>query len=201
MDECRQDEHCDDIAKRNADDFSLFRRAVKDVRPLNKVVSTITQESKAQSLASTLKLRRKLAVTECNRYSLFNNNDISPIAPEEHISFRHPSVSSTWFKSFQKGQPSIEYILDLHGYSIANAKNTIEQFIYFCQNNHYRYVQIIHGKSHKAYAKQITTMKSLVAFWLTQLAPVLAYLSCLPQDGGRGAVYVLLKKQVKKKSL
>ena len=179
-------------------DSHLFREAVKGVTPLGLTPlyeEAVHKKKISTPPESTLKLRRKLASTEVDNKDMLSNHNVELVAPEAFISYCHPSISPALFKSLRTGMMPIEYILDLHGYTVEEARVTLIQFIQFCQNHHYRSVSVIHGKSHKNYENKDITLKSLVARWLTQLPAILAYASCLHKDGGRGAVYILLKRK------
>ena len=56
-----------------------------------------------------------------------------------------------------------------------------------------RCVRIVHGKGLSSEGK-LPVLKVKVNSWLRQKDDVLAFCSARPQDGGTGAVYVLLKK-------
>ena len=61
-----------------------------------------------------------------------------------------------------------------------------------CKTFDYRHVIIVHGKGFRSQSKPV--IKPLVNHWLKQADEVLAFCSAQPQDGGTGAVYVLLRK-------
>jgi DNA-nicking Smr family endonuclease len=54
-------------------------------------------------------------------------------------------------------------------------------------------VRIIHGKGKSSEGK-LPVLKGKVNSWLRQKGEVLAFCSARPNDGGTGAVYVLLKR-------
>jgi DNA-nicking Smr family endonuclease len=54
-------------------------------------------------------------------------------------------------------------------------------------------VRIIHGKGNTSLGK-MPVLKGRVNSWLRQKNEVLAFCSARPNDGGTGAVYVLLKR-------
>ena len=146
-----------------------------------------------------MKRRRRAAITE----QVFDadglsDSHVAAVAPEEYIEFKRPGLQHIQLQRLRQGRRPVEYILDLHGYSFDDARETLLHFISFCQNQHLSCVSVIHGKSHKAYSDSVTghpgTMKSYVNIWLQQIPAVQAFSSCLPMDGGRGAVYVLLRK-------
>ena len=90
----------------------------------------------------------------------------------------------------------IEEELDLHGYTVIEAKIAIQDFLYECKRQHIRYIRIIHGKGYRSEQK-IPVLKTHVAYWLPQHSDVLAFSSALPKDGGTGAIYVILKSPKK----
>ena len=57
-----------------------------------------------------------------------------------------------------------------------------------------RCLKIIHGKGLSSDAK-LPVLKGKVDSWLRRKGEVLAYCSARPDDGGTGAVYVLLKRK------
>ena len=75
----------------------------------------------------------------------------------------------------------------------AQARQALLQFLAETKLIGKNCVRIIHGKGHRS-SNQGPVLKPMVAKWLTQLNDVLAYCSAKPEDGGSGAVYVLLKK-------
>jgi DNA-nicking Smr family endonuclease len=74
------------------------------------------------------------------------------------------------------------------------AKEALCQFITEAMHRQQRCVLIIHGKGGQQGTPPV--IKNLVNRWLPQINEVLAFYSALPKDGGSGAVYVLLKKQL-----
>jgi DNA-nicking Smr family endonuclease len=96
--------------------------------------------------------------------------------------------------------------LDLHGYRVEAARDSVWQAVKHGQAEGDRCLLIVHGKAGAGYkdeSGEITgagqaLIKSHVNHWLQQLDGVLAFTSALPKDGGSGALYVLLKKAKKK---
>ncbi len=84
-------------------------------------------------------------------------------------------------------------ILDLHGYRLKQAEVELQQFIASSVNRGTRHILIIHGKGlHNTGGH--SSLKAFAADWLKHCSHVLAYVSAQAQDGGNGALYVLLKK-------
>ncbi len=93
----------------------------------------------------------------------------------------------------KQGKIAIQAELDLHGYTIDQARERLLAFIDLAVMRKYRCVRIIHGKGYRGQAKT-PVLKSKTYCWLTQLPDILAFSSCQSKDGGTGAVYVLLKR-------
>ncbi len=176
------------------DDKDLFSKEVAGVRPLKQNrAATAKTEQKVPEF--TLQLRRKQAVTEQPiEADGLSDTHIIHIAPDEYIEYVGPGLQHNRMRRLRHGQLEIQYNLDLHGFVFEEARDMLLRFISFCRNNHYSCVRVIHGKSHTAYHGQQETMKSYVNAWLKQIPGVLGFASCLPVDGGEGAVYILLSK-------
>ncbi|MBP0049017.1 Smr/MutS family protein [Marinobacterium sp. AK62] len=112
----------------------------------------------------------------------------------DELLFAAPGVQLATLKRLHKGHIPWEAGLDLHGYTVDQARDELSHFIRDACRQQMRAVIIIHGKSHTQ-AGQPALLKSCVNDWLRQLNSVLAFCSAQPRDGGTGAVYVLLKRQ------
>lgn len=111
---------------------------------------------------------------------------------EERLSYQGPGVQHRIFQKLRRGQCPVEAELDLHGMRVEDAKESLALFLAQCARQNRRSVRIIHGKGKRS-AQGRPTIKSLIGGWLRQRREVLAYSSARPQDGGAGALYVLLK--------
>jgi len=81
----------------------------------------------------------------------------------------------------------------LHGMTIPLAHNALASFLQECQQFKIRCVRIIHGKGWGSkHHKPI--LKTKLNTWLQQDDIILAFCSAPIEDGGTGAVYVLLKR-------
>ena len=89
------------------------------------------------------------------------------------------------------GRLQVEMSLDLHGCTLADAKEELRDFLTQAYLKKAQLLRIIHGKNKKAGS---AVLKSRVVSWLKQIPWILAFRSARQQDGGAGALYVLLKK-------
>jgi DNA-nicking Smr family endonuclease len=95
----------------------------------------------------------------------------------------------------RRGDYPIQGHLDLHGLTQAEAKTALERFLTDARHQRKRCVLVVHGRGLHSEG-QIPVLKESVQAWLTggRLGKwVLAFSSARPDDGGAGAVYVLLR--------
>ena len=122
--------------------------------------------------------------------------DLRDAVVDDVLFFSRAGIQQKVQKKLRRGELPMEEELDLHGYTVNEAKIAIQDFLYECRRQHIRYIRIIHGKGYRSDQK-IPVLKTHVAYWLPQLKDVLAYSSALPKDGGTGAIYVILKSSHK----
>ncbi len=110
----------------------------------------------------------------------------------ETLTWLRAGVQQTLLRKLRRGQFSIRGELDLHGMSSENARHALVIFLTEQRARGNRCVRIIHGKGYRS-AQGTPVLKRLINIWLPQRDDVLAYCSARPEDGGTGAVYVLLR--------
>ena len=168
-----------------------FRDEVADVRPLvaDKRVETVKEKPSP-------KPRRKQDYSDTqdstNINMMSDPADLRDVAIDDILFFARTGFQQKVQKKLRRGEFPIEDELDLHGYTVAEAKTAIQDFLYECKRQHIRYIRIIHGKGYRSEQK-IPVLKTHVAYWLPQHSDVLAFSSAQSKDGGTGALYVLLK--------
>jgi DNA-nicking Smr family endonuclease len=80
----------------------------------------------------------------------------------------------------------------LHGATLDEARARLDQFLQSCLSHQIKSVCIVHGKGYGS-RDRTPVLKQTVRRWLTQIDAVLAYTECNEQNGGAGAVQVLLR--------
>ena len=97
-------------------------------------------------------------------------------------------------RRMQRGQVSIEDRLDLHGLSQEQALKEVKAFISSAVQKNFRHVLIITGKGRDGHG----ILREKVPLWLKD-APLCYHLNAIsyaqPKDGGKGALYIRLKRQ------
>ncbi len=115
------------------------------------------------------------------------------VESNEELIFAAPGVQLRVLKRLKQGHIPWEEGLDLHGYTIDDARDELSRFIRTARNRKMRAVIVVHGKAYSQSGKQ-PLMKSYVNEWLRRMPGVLAFTSAQDRDGGAGALYILLKR-------
>lgn len=173
------------------DDMALFRDQLSDVRPLS-----------SEKRVEPVKIQHAPRPRKSNNLSEDNNQfenplmsdpvDLREIDVEDVLFFARSGIQQKVQKKLRRGEFPVEEELDLHGYTVVEAKAAIQNFFRECKKFQKRYIRIIHGKGYRSEQK-IPVLKSHVAHWLPQHPDVMAFSSALAKDGGTGALYVILK--------
>lgn len=172
-------------------EIDLFRKAVEGTTPLQqkKIITTSVPESK------TRRSRRQYDVqTPDENANPTYDSDYNQIAAGDILSFSRPGVKNQTLRKLRRGLIHPEAELDLHGMTVATAGRSLSSFLKRCQAVDKRCVKIIHGKGHSS-KEDAPILKNRINDWLPLYPEVLAFCSTQPQDGGCGAVYVLLKRR------
>lgn len=173
--------------KPSADDIELFRRSVGPVRKI--------------SSDRTAPARKALPPRPQNRHSsegrvpmdsFSDGFDTGAVSSEEDLYFTRPGVQQRQLQRLRRGQLACSATLDLHGMTAAAARGAIVSFIDSCRVRDIRCVLFIHGKGYGS-GGDMPVLKNRLNSWLRQHHDILAFCSAQPRDGGRGALYVLLR--------
>lgn len=170
------------------DDEALFDKEMRGVKPLQQERIHHTSTTDEPMLKST---------KDSKAYSIDSlySEEFEPktIGNEETLSFQRAGVQDRLFNQLRAGQLTIDAELDLHGMTISIAHHELADFIHQCRQERIRCVRIIHGKGWGSKHNQ-PVLKTKLNAWLQQEDNVLAFCSTPIEDGGTGAVYVLLRR-------
>ena len=175
-------------------ELAEFRAALRGVKSIEQNRANLSQ-SKTQAKDPSVAYRREKAQesSELIVDGLSTSQD-KFLEPEETVLFALPGVQLRLIKRMKAGHLGWDAGLDLHGFSTDHAREELYQFMQSCQRQGLRSLIIIHGKAYTEPGKP-ALLKTYVTDWLRQMDSVLAFCSAQPQDGGSGALYVLLKRQ------
>jgi DNA-nicking Smr family endonuclease len=99
-------------------------------------------------------------------------------------------------RRLRKGDYAVQGHFDLHGMTKDEAKEAAELFLRNARSAGKRCVLLVHGRGLHS-KDQVPVLKEALKRWLATARfakHVLAFATARPQDGGAGAVYVLLRK-------
>jgi DNA-nicking Smr family endonuclease len=173
--------------KPTPEEIELFRRSVGPIRKIH--------HDKAGPVRKTHSTRPRRHSDEDNapltdRFS--DAFDSGVVTSDESLFFTRAGVQQRQLQRLRRGKLPIGAELDMHGMTAAEARLAVVNFIDLCRERHVRCVRIIHGKGYSA-GVGAPVLKNHLNNWLRQHHDVLAFSSAQLQDGGSGALYVLLR--------
>ena len=113
---------------------------------------------------------------------------------DDALSFRRPGIGMDVTRKLRKGYWSLQGELDLHGLRREDAREALAAFIRDAHRRGWRCVRVVHGKGLGSPGKT-PVLKGKVQSWLIQKNEVLAFVQARGDEGGAGALVVLLKPQ------
>jgi len=122
--------------------------------------------------------------------------DFTVADTDEYIEGAAPGIDARLLRSLRRGDFSLQGRLDLHGMTQVQAKEAVDRFLTDSRRTNKRCVLIVHGRGLNS-PDQVPVLKERMREWLNQKRlgkTVLAFATARPQDGGTGAVYVLLRR-------
>lgn len=172
------------------DDADLFRRQMSNARPLRHNADAVPPPpSRARPKASFSRRDEYDALRE----TLEADAESMEFQSGQNLYFIRPSVGRRTFRKLARGSFSVQSEIDLHGFTVAEARTVLADFIEDSIDRGHGCVRVIHGKGLGS-GDRGPILKRKVDTWLRQWDAVLAFISARQVDGGTGAVYVLLKK-------
>ena len=121
------------------------------------------------------------------------HDESNGLESDDEVVFLRSGLSNRLLKKLRRGDYAIEDHLDLHGLVSDQAKQETHEFINECARDSVRAVCIVHGKGRHSSGRKPVIKNRLIG-WLSNNPHVSAVISAPVNDGGTGAVYVLLDK-------
>ncbi len=175
------------MSKLPADEINLFREAVRDVRA-RPAARMVTNKRKPAAIARFTRADQK----EVLRESLLPVADPATLETGDELSFRRNEVAPHVLRKLRSGGFAVAAEVDLHGLTAIEARAVLRDFIAEALLHEFSCVRVIHGKGRRS-GPRGPVLKNVVNLWLRHCDAVLAFGSARANDGGHGAVYVLLK--------
>lgn len=170
------------------DDLKLFNDAMRGVRRLSSE-RVASGAPKPHARARFTRADRQAVLRE----SLLPAADPAVLETGDELAFRRPQISDKVLLQLRRGRYAVQDEIDLHGMTAAEARLALRAFIADCLERGMTCVRVIHGKG-RGSGPRGPVLKNLVNNALRKYAAVLAFGSARPNDGGSGAVYVLLAR-------
>lgn len=167
---------------------NLFRDAVAGVAPI-----ALSQRAPAHRDPCPPEPRQHLLDEQAAlAESLSDEIDLELLLETDgDLSYRRAGVGPEVPRQLRRGHWTIRSQIDLHGHRVDEARSALAAFLDDCRRRELRCVRVIHGKGLGSANRQ-PVLKGKVMRWLVQRNEVLAYCQARPNDGGSGALLVLL---------
>jgi|TARA_R100001244_G_scaffold71414_1_gene57771 DNA-nicking Smr family endonuclease len=176
------------------EDQALFRRAVRMVKPLKPLNTTLLLPHAKEDSEILKRKRQSASGAPLERMSQRLSDHYLPARPHlDAGSYLKPGMGPDVIKNLKRQKWPITASLDLHGATLDQARNRLEQFLQSCITHQLKCVRVVHGKGYGS-RDATPVLKDTVRRWLMQFNAVLAYIECNEQNGGAGAVQILLEK-------
>ena len=179
-----------EAAQRSQDaDSALFKQAVGQVNSLPANGRVTHQSAKPLPVPASRQLDEQAVLHE----SLSDEFDVeSLLETDESLSWRRPELGVDVVRKLRRGVWARQAELDLHGLRTDEARVQVSGFLRDTQIKGLRCVRIVHGKGLGSPGRQ-PVLKDKVKRWLVQSERVLAFVQARADEGGIGALIVLLK--------
>ncbi len=176
------------MKKTDPEDSQLFRNSVGKIKPVrnDRVMPPRRKPSPRPQL-------RDIDEPEVLRDMLSEQFEAANMEIDDQLIYVRPGLQQRTLKKLRRGQFIVDAELDLHGMTVAVARQAVAAFLHECLRRRVQSARIIHGKG-RGSRQRGPVLKNKISQWLQQRDEVLAYCSARNCDGGTGAVYVLLKR-------
>lgn len=176
------------------EDTELFKKALTGVKPIdNGNIAQIKPKRVKKIDAQTL--AKRAAAEGSAEQELTEISDtqaiLNPVASQAALSYRIATLQHKVFEDLKAGKIRWFEAVDLHGCTVEQARAAVLQIIQIAKDANQNVIKIVHGKGPEA------ILKTYVNGWLRQHRDVLAFVSAPENQGGTGAVLVLLKRAEK----
>jgi DNA-nicking Smr family endonuclease len=170
------------------DELNLFKEAVKGARPI-RVNRVVHPPKKPKPIPRQFIQDERQALLDSLSDHYIPAHELES---GEELLYLRDGQSPIILSKLRRGYWVIQKHIDLHGLVSDEARAYISEFISDCKKRGIRCVRIVHGKGLGSHNKE-PVLKNKLRGWLMQKDEVIAYAQAKPEDGGSGAVIVLLK--------
>ena len=180
--------------KAEPDDHELFKKELRGVQPIKNDNIANTQPTRQKKVdAQTLAKRAAAEGSAEQEHTEISDTQaiLNPVASQAALNYRIATLQHKVFEDLKAGKMRWFEAVDLHGCTVEQARSAVLQIIQIAKDENQNVIKIVHGKGPEA------ILKTYVNGWLRQHRDVLAFVSAPENQGGTGAVLVLLKRAEK----
>lgn len=181
-------------AEEGLEDLDLFKKALQGVQPLQGA-NVAPVEKRRQFKLDAQTLAKRAAAEGPRETEMAELSDtqavLNPVGSQSKLSYRIATLQHRVFEDLKAGNLRWFEAVDLHGCTVEEARSAVLQIIQMAKDENQNVIKIVHGKGPEA------VLKTYVNGWLRQHRDVLAFVSAPENQGGTGAVLVLLKRAEK----
>jgi DNA-nicking Smr family endonuclease len=167
---------------------NIFLAAVKNARPLN-IDVPFTEKTYPKPIAKQFIRDEKQALKDSLSDDFYPTHELES---GEELLYLRTGQSPEVLSKLRRGFWVVQAQIDLHGLISDEAREYVAEFLSSCKKRNIRCVRIVHGKGLGSRNRE-PVLKHKLRNWLMQKDEVIAYAQAKPEDGGSGAVIVLLK--------
>ena len=172
-------------------DQDIFYEAMKEVREI--------QEFRKMSV-----LKKAIAPSNCkNRSAAQPLHELEDIVrgkgtirlsdTQEYVEWVSPKYHREIIKELHRGRFAVQDYIDLHGYVLDDAEMALQDFLLEAKRRGHRCIKIIHGRGLRSPDGPVLK-KAVIDFLSSRYRKnVIGFSTARQNDGGLGALYVLLK--------
>lgn len=174
------------------DDEALFRQAVEGVQPISGACRIVAEPPVNREVVS------EDSEVLAELFDLVSGQGSFQLTEtEEYVEGARLGLDPRLVTRLRRGEFAIQAHLDLHGMIQSAARAALTEFILASTRKGLRTVLVVHGRGRGSPGGQ-PILKHATAQWLshgTLSGYVLAFTTARPQDGGAGAMCVLLRRE------
>ncbi|MFM0288025.1 Smr/MutS family protein [Paraburkholderia megapolitana] len=170
-------------------DADLFRREIGAVAPLTVPPRASVPRQPPAPLPVQTQLDEEAVLQEAL------SDEFDPevlLETDDTLYYCRPGISQDVVRKLRRGEWIVQAQLDLHGMRRDEARDALAGFVRDSVKRGLRCLRVIHGKGLGSIGKE-PVLKGKVRAWLVQKEEVIAFCQARPNDGGAGAVLVLLQ--------
>lgn len=176
----------------------LFRQAMSNVQPIKSTGRRVLAPKPGPlARATPQQFKERQAHAQNHTDALLDarlSDDYYAGTSDDYLQdYLNPRCGTDVLRDLKRGRWPLQASIDLHGATLEHARLRLERFLQHALAEEFRCLRIVHGKGYGSADKRPVLLHQ-IRRWLTQLDVVLAFSDCPPNEGGNGAVKVLLRK-------